>query len=123
MQYFFNDLSKISDRDSTLNIAIAYKNNFIEIKATSDSIILKDNWYNISHYSPYFKAFSDFTRRFGRRINSISGNDFGMTLCIPIVVFDPDINFKETISWKNFNNADQFSSDKKSLLIFWRFIQ
>ncbi|MFB9079356.1 two-component regulator propeller domain-containing protein [Flavobacterium procerum] len=118
MQYFFNDLSKYSDRDSTLNIAIAYKNNFIEIKATSDSIILKDNWYNISHYSPYFKALQILLEDLDGELIPFSGNDFGMTLCIPIVVVDPDINFKETISWKNFNNADQFSSDKKSLLIF-----
>lgn len=118
MQYFINDLSKYSDRDSTVAIAIFYEGNCIEIKATSDSVILKDNWYNISHYSPYFKALQVLLQDLEGELIPFSENDFQMTLRIPIEVVDPNINFKETISWKNFNYSDQFSPDKKCLLVF-----
>ncbi|KAF2336581.1 two-component regulator propeller domain-containing protein [Flavobacterium ginsenosidimutans] len=118
MQYFFNDLSKYSDRDSTLNISITHKNNFVEIKAFSDSVILKENWYNISHYSPYFKALQVLLQDLEGELISSEEEDFEITLQIPIEVIDPDVNFKETISWKNFNSTDQFSDDKKCLLVF-----
>ncbi|MBZ4033723.1 helix-turn-helix domain-containing protein [Flavobacterium sp. 17A] len=118
MQYFFNDLSKYSDKDSTVNIAITYAFDGIEIKATSDSVILKENWYNISHYSPYFKALQVLLQDLEGELISFSQEDFALTLRIPIEVVDPEINFKETISWKNFNYPDQFSADKKCLLVF-----
>ncbi|CAM3407281.1 two-component regulator propeller domain-containing protein [Flavobacterium chungbukense] len=118
MQYFFNDLSKYSDRDSTINIAITYQDNCIEIKAVSDSIILKDNWYNISHYSPYFKAMQVLLRDLEGELLPFSEEDFQIALRIPIEVVNPDIHFKETISWKNFNYLDEFAADKKSLLVF-----
>lgn len=118
MQYFFNDICKYSDKDSTLNISILYADNGIEIKAASDSVILKDNWYNISHYSPYFRALQVLLQDINGEIIPFSGEQFQTTLRIPIEVIDPDLNFKETISWKNFNYQEQFSSDKKCLLVF-----
>ncbi|WP_289661323.1 AraC family transcriptional regulator [Flavobacterium panacagri] len=118
MQYFFNDLSKYSDKDSTLKITIAYQNDFIEIKTISDSVILKNNWYNISHYSPYFKALEVLLQDMNGEIISSSEELFQARLRIPIEVVDSKVNLKETISWKNFNHQDQFSPDKKCLLVF-----
>ncbi|MBB4802378.1 ligand-binding sensor domain-containing protein [Flavobacterium nitrogenifigens] len=118
MQYLFNDLSKYSDKDSNLNIAIIYEQNCIEIKAVSDSIILKDNWYNISHYSPYFKALQVLLQDLEAELIPFSEEDFRIMLRIPIENVNPDTQFKETISWKNFNYPDQFATDKKCLLVF-----
>lgn len=118
MQYFFNDLSKYSDKNSTLDIEIAYEQNAIAIKAVSDSDILRENWYNISHYSPYFKALQVLLTDLQGELIPASENDFEIKLRIPIETADPDSNFKETISWKNFNYSDQFSADKKCLLVF-----
>lgn len=118
MQYFFNDLSKYSDKDSTINISIAYEGNLIAIKIISDSVILKDNWYNISHYSPYFKALQVLLHDLEGELIVFSDEDFQLALYIPIEIVGQDLNFKETISWKNFNSPDQFSSDKKCLLVF-----
>jgi len=118
MQYFFNDLSKYSDKDSTLDIEIAYEENAIAIKAVSDSDILRENWYNISHYSPYFKALQVLLGDLQGELIPASENDFQITLRIPIETADQDSNFKETISWKNFNYSDEFSTDKKCLLVF-----
>lgn len=118
LQYFFNDFSKYSDRDSTLNIAITYENNFLQIQAVSDSVILKNNWYNIVHYSPYFRALQVLLQDLQGEFIPSSEEQFKATLRIPIQVIDPETNFKETISWKNFNYQDQFTSDKKCLLVF-----
>lgn len=118
LQYFFNDFSKYSDKDSNLNIAITYENNSLVIKATSDSIILKNNWHNIVHYSPYFRALEVLTQDLEGELIPSSEKQFQTTLRIPIEVIDPETNMKERISWKNFNYEDQFSSDKKYLLVF-----
>ncbi len=118
LQYFFNDFSKYSDKDSTLNIAITYENNYLKIKVTSDSIILKNNWHNITHYSPYFRALQVLMQDLEGEFITSSEEQFQTILRIPIEVIDPETNFKETISWKNFNYEDQFSSDKKYLLVF-----
>lgn len=118
MQYFFNDLGKYSDKDSTVNVVIEYEQHFIVIKAISDSDILRENWYNISHYSPYFKALQILLADLQGELLPSLVNDFQLTMRIPIETADQEINFKETISWKNFNYADQFSADKKCLLVF-----
>ncbi|AWK06687.1 AraC family transcriptional regulator [Flavobacterium crocinum] len=118
LQYFFNDLSKYSDKDSTLNISITYENDCIEIKTISDSVILKDNWYNILHYSPYFKALEILLQDLNGEIVSSSEEQFQAKLRIPIEVVDSNLDLKETISWKNFNQQDQFAADKKCLLVF-----
>ncbi|MBE8728233.1 two-component regulator propeller domain-containing protein [Flavobacterium hungaricum] len=118
LQYFFNDICKYSDKDSTLKIDIGYHNNFIEIKAASDSIILKNNWYNISHYSPYFRALQVLLQDLQGEVVPGYEDHFETALRIPIEIVNPESNFKETISWKNFNYEEQFSSDKKCLLVF-----
>lgn len=118
MQYFFNDICKYSDKDSTLNITIGCEDNLIQIKVASDSIILKNNWYNISHYSPYFAALQILLQDLKAELVSSSDEHFQAVLNIPIEFVDPDANFKETISWKNFNYHDQLSEGKKCLLVF-----
>ncbi|MFD2941932.1 two-component regulator propeller domain-containing protein [Flavobacterium notoginsengisoli] len=118
LQYFFNDLNKYSDKDSTLNIAIVYESNCIEIKTISDSIILKNNWETILHYSPYFRALQILLQDLNGEIISSSNEQFEAKLRIPIEIVDSNVNFKETISWKNFNYQDQLAADKKCLLVF-----
>ncbi len=118
LQYFFNDLSKYSDKDSTLNIAITYVNNCIEIKTVSDSIILKNNWETILHYSPYFRALKVLLQDLNGEIISSAAEQFEAKLHIPIEIVDLNSSLKETISWKNFNYQDQLAADKKCLLVF-----
>lgn len=118
LQYFFNDICKYSDKDSTLNIEIRYANNAVVIKAVSDSEILKNNWNTISNYSPYFRAFKVLLHDLGGIFTPTTAEFFQAILQIPIEVVEPESNSKETISWKNFTYEDQFSSDKKCLLVF-----
>lgn len=117
LQYFFNDLSKYSDKDSTLSIVVGYEKNHLEIKTTSDSIILKNNWYNISHYSPYFRALQVLLQDLEGELLFSSEDYFKAVLRIPIQLTE-ELSVKETISWKNFSSQDQFSEDKKCLLVF-----
>lgn len=118
LQYFFNDFCKYSEKGSNLDIKIGYENNFLVIKVVSDSVILKNNWYTILHYSPYFRALEVLIQDLRGEFIPPSEQDFLTIVRMPIEAVDPETNFKETISWKNFNYQDQFSSDKKYILVF-----
>ncbi|QSB29263.1 two-component regulator propeller domain-containing protein [Flavobacterium sp. CLA17] len=118
LQYFFNDISKYSEADSTLNIEIGYENNFLKITVISDSIILKNNWYNILHYSPYFKALHVLLEDLKGEFFDNSEEKFESTLQIPLELAAENLKTKETISWKHFNEQDQFSLDKELFLVF-----
>jgi AraC family transcriptional regulator, chitin signaling transcriptional activator len=118
LQYFFNDFCKYSDQNSTLSVAITFKHNFLKIKVVSDSAVLRNNWDNVLHYSPYFKALQVLLQELKGELIPSSKEQFQTTLHIPIEVIDREMNIKETISWKNFNYQDQSTSDKKCLLVF-----
>jgi AraC family chitin signaling transcriptional activator len=118
LQYFFNDISKYSETDSTLNIEIGYENNFLKVTVVSDSIILKNNWYNILHYSPYLKALHVLLEDLKGEFFDNSDGKFKSTLQIPLEFASENLKMKETISWKHFNSQDQLSSDKELFLVF-----
>lgn len=118
LQYFFNDISKYSETDSTLNIEIGYENNFLKVTVVSDSIILKNNWHNILHYSPYLKALHVLLEDLKGEFFDNSDWKFKSTLQIPLEFAFENLKMKETISWKHFNSQDQLSSDKELFLVF-----
>ncbi len=118
LQYFFNDFCKYSDQNSALRVAIVLSDNLLKIKVASDSIILKNNWNNILSYSPYFNALQVLLQDLKGELIPSSEEQFQITLHIPVEVIDSGMSIKETISWKNFNYQDHFSSDKKYLLVF-----
>ncbi|MWB93272.1 helix-turn-helix domain-containing protein [Flavobacterium sp. GA093] len=118
LQYFFNDISKYSETESALNIEIGYENNFLKVRVVSDSIILKNNWYNILHYSPYFKAFQVLLEDLKGEFFDYSEENFSSTLQIPLELAAENLNTKETISWKHFNEQEQLSLDKELFLVF-----
>ncbi|MGO4770447.1 two-component regulator propeller domain-containing protein [Flavobacterium sp. W22_SRS_FK3] len=118
LQYFFNDISKYSETNSTLHIAMAYQNNFLKVTVVSDSVILKNNWYNILHYSPYFKALNVLLEDLNGDFFDHSGEQFKSTLQIPLELASENLKSKETISWKHFNDKEQLSLDKELFLVF-----
>ncbi|MBP4137037.1 two-component regulator propeller domain-containing protein [Flavobacterium geliluteum] len=118
LQYFFNDICKYSETDSTLNIEIGYEDNFLKVSVVSDSVILKNNWYNILHYSPYFKALNVLLEDLDGIFFDYSDEKFKSTLQIPLELADENLKMKETISWKHFSEQDQLSLDKELFLVF-----
>lgn len=118
LQYFFNDISKYSERDSSLNIEIGYVNNFLKVTVVSDSIILKNNWYNILHYSPYLKALHVLLEDLNGEFSDDSEEQFKSTLQIPLEFAAENLKIKETISWKHFNEQEHLPLDKELLLVF-----
>nr|WP_294929383.1 two-component regulator propeller domain-containing protein [uncultured Flavobacterium sp.] len=118
LQYFFNDISKYSETDSTLDIKIGYENNFLNVTAVSDSIILKNNWYNIVHYSPYFKALQVLMEDLKGNFFNNSEEKFICTLQIPLELAEENLKTKEIISWRHVNEEEQFSLDKELFLVF-----
>ncbi|OYX83466.1 MAG: AraC family transcriptional regulator, partial [Flavobacteriales bacterium 32-34-25] len=118
LQYFFNDISKYSETDSTLNIEMGYENNYLKVTVVSDSVILKNNWYNILHYSPYFKALHVLLEDLKGEFFDNSKDEFKSTLQIPLELANENLKIKETISWKHFNDQDQLSEDKELFLVF-----
>lgn len=117
LQYFFNDINKYSDSDTTIIVEIGYENNFLKIKVISNSIILKNNWYNILHYSPYFKALQVLLGDLNGSFWDNSNDNFEIILKIPLETIGADSKNKETISWKHFNNQEQYLSDKKNIIV------
>lgn len=118
LQYFFNDISKYSDAGSDLDISIRHKNNVLEIQLSSNSTILKNNWYSILHFSPYFKALQVLLCDLKGRFSNSSEEEFQVILQIPLLIIDTDVKQVETISWKHFNQHENSSSNKTNILIF-----
>lgn len=118
LQYFFNDLSKYSDPESTLNIKIVYEKNNLEVRVISDSEILKNNWDNITHYSPYFKAMRVLLQDLKGEFSSHLEEQFQTILQVPLDIIDPEIEMKETISWNHFNQSKPLALNKHYLLVF-----
>lgn len=118
LQYFFNDFCKYSDQNSTLSVKVVFEHSLLKIKVVSDSVILKNNWYNILQYSPYFKALQVLLQDLKGELIPSLGEPFETAIHIPVEVIDSEMNIKETISWKNFNYHNLSFSDKKCLLVF-----
>jgi ligand-binding sensor domain-containing protein/AraC-like DNA-binding protein/signal transduction histidine kinase len=119
LQYFFNDISKYSENGSKLEININYETSFLIVKVSSNSSLLKNNWYSVLHYSPYFKALQTLLHDLkGTFINNNLDNDFKVALQIPITQINTNNKPIETISWKHFNEQNNLSEDKKNVLIF-----
>lgn len=118
LQYFFNDISKYSEIESTLNITIGYENDSLKVSLVSDSIILKNNWHNILHYSPYFKALNVLLEDLHGVFIESPEEQFKSTLQIPLEYASENLNIKETISWKHFSEQDQHTLDKELFLVF-----
>lgn len=118
LQYFFNDFSKYSDAGSDLDISIHHKNNVLEIQLSSNSTILKNDWYSILHFSPYFKAFQVLLCDLKGRFSTTLEEEFQVILQIPIETIDADRKQIETISWKHFKEQENASSNKINILIF-----
>ena len=118
LQYFFNDICKYSETASTLNIEIGYENHFLNVSVVSDSVILKNNWYNILHYSPYFKALNVLLEDLDGEFLDNSVEKFKSTLRIPLELAAENLKMKETISWKHFSEQEQLSLDKELFLVY-----
>ncbi|WP_343329342.1 two-component regulator propeller domain-containing protein [Polaribacter staleyi] len=119
LQYFFNDISKYSDSGSKLDLNINSKDSFLVIEISSNSNLLKNNWYSVLHYSPYFKALQTLlTDLKGTITNHNLEQEFKVALQIPITKMSTRNKPIETISWKHFNEQNILSKDKKNVLIF-----
>ncbi len=117
-QYFFYDIIKYSDQDSSLNIIITTEDNSIQLCLNSNSSVLKNNWQNILHYSPYFKAvqvlLSDLNGVFDQKTNK----DFKITIQVPFEVIENGFDQLEIISWKHFDQQNQLNELNDTILIF-----
>ncbi len=120
LQYFFNAIGKYSDTSINLNIGINHKSNFLEIQLKSNSTILKNNWYSIVHYSPYFKALEVLLEDLkGVFVNSYEADEeFKVVLQIPLTVINPEMKLTETISWKHFNQQENLVLNKQNVLVY-----
>lgn len=118
LQYFFNDISKYSDAESSLDIKIEHENQSLKIVVISTSEILKNNWNNILHYSPYFKAVQVLLQDLKGNFLNESEDVFKAVLQIPLEHVHQEMQMKETISWKHFNSDDKLSLEDTPILVF-----
>lgn len=119
LQYLFNDINKYSDSGSKLEVNIHYKNAKLIVEINSNSSLLINNWYSVSHYSPYFKALQTLLIDLkGEFINYHLKSKFKIALQVPITLINTAEQQIETISWKHFNAIENIADDKKKVLIF-----
>jgi AraC family chitin signaling transcriptional activator len=118
LQYLFNDMAKYADTSSTINIIVGNRNSLLEICIHSNSSVLSNNWYSISHYSPYFKAvkiiLNDLKGTFKEDVN----DEFSLALQIPVESIDTDKKQIENVTWKYFDQQKEVQPGKKLLLVF-----
>ncbi|APZ47444.1 AraC family transcriptional regulator [Polaribacter reichenbachii] len=119
LQYLFNDISKYSDAGSKLEVNIYCKNAILSLEINSNSSLLINNWYSVSHYSPYFKALQTLLLDLqGRFINHNLNSLFKITVQVPINSINIKEKQTETISWKHFNTQENLANNKKNVLVF-----
>ncbi len=118
MQYFFHDIIKYSDSESSLHIIINYENDALDIKIESNSSTLKNNWYNIQHYSPYFKAVKVLLSDLDANISNHVQELFSTLLSIPVIKADTDVEIIQAVSWKhlNINHKSSLKNDNTILV-------
>ncbi|MBU2997322.1 helix-turn-helix domain-containing protein [Cellulophaga baltica] len=118
LQYLFCDIIKYSDERSSLSIEITVNDNVINLCLESNSSILKNNWQNMLHYSPYFKAvqvlLSDLNGAFIKKPKE----DFIIALQIPFDAIENDFEQLDIISWKHFDKQENLVKGNQNLLIF-----
>ncbi|WP_170066876.1 two-component regulator propeller domain-containing protein [Flavobacterium granuli] len=118
-QYMFNDIIKYSESGSDIGIDIVIKEEKLKISIRSNSTVLKNNFYNVNQYSPYFKAsqvlITDMEASFKAHNE---GEYFEIVVAIPINVIDQsNIAGIEAVFWKHLELENHLSADKNNILI------
>ncbi len=113
LQYLFHDIIKYSNAKSILKTYITYENSFLIISIISSSTILKDSWYNIKHYSPYYKALKSLMNDLGVKETIKNDEYFEAKIKIPAQSINMNSKLIETISLKYLDFKSPLLNNKK----------
>ncbi|MGY5355224.1 two-component regulator propeller domain-containing protein [Wenyingzhuangia sp. IMCC45467] len=119
LQYFFNDVIKYSNKQSSLKVVISHAKNVFKFCLSSNSDLLINNWNNISHYSPYHKSVKTLLSHLNGSIKKIEDEEFKIEIFLPMnsVKNDKDYQVK-TISWKHLNTSQILNNSHYNVLVF-----
>ncbi len=113
LQYLFHDIIKYSNAKSILKTYITYENSFLIISIISSSTILKDSWYNVKHYSPYYKALKSLMNDLGVKETIKNDEYFEAKIKIPAQSINMNSKLIETISLKYLDFKSPLLNNKK----------
>ncbi|TXE07191.1 helix-turn-helix domain-containing protein [Seonamhaeicola algicola] len=118
LQYIFHDIIKYSDSETQLNTIIKYKNNALTIITESNSETLKSNWYNIKHYSPYFRASKTLIKDLNATITHTTEHIFKNHIFIPVTEVDTNAQVIQTVSWKHLSSTSKTILNGNNILVY-----
>lgn len=120
LQYLFHDIIKYSNAKSSLNIHVTYDNDIIKISINSSSSVLKDNWYKIQHYSPYYKAVKVLLKDLNAHLTSNKEAVlFETMITVPAKKIDTDISIIQTMSLKYLDLKKEILLNKKENILVY----
>ena len=113
-----NDVIKYAEVNSNLTIAIQSTADSISLNILSTSQVLMDNFYNIRHYSPYFKAADTLITDLGGHMEV--KNDGEVKVLIPLGSANVDIEERvvEEVQWNHLNLEEELAANKNIIVVF-----
>lgn len=119
LQYFFNDIVKYSNKQSSLRIEIRHQHDLFKLTLVSNSDLLINSWEKIYHFSPYFKSVKVLLNHLNGVLNIGENNGFKLEMLIPVKNVESNNNDSiKTISWKHLEQEKELNNNNYNVLIF-----
>lgn len=117
-KYLFNVIIKYTEANNSLKIVIKNDKEVLFIKITSNSKVLTDNFFNIEHYSPYFKAASTLITAMDGYLTVDQQKTLSLILELPIKLIDFKGNKVEHVSWKHLGLHKKSQTNTNNILVY-----
>ncbi|MEP2281022.1 helix-turn-helix domain-containing protein [Maribacter sp.] len=117
-KYLFNVIVKYALVNSSLKVVLENSNGMFLMNISSESKIFKDNFFNIEHYSPYFRAVNTLVTAMNGQLNINHNKALSLVLQLPIKLIETKGNEIEHVSWKHIGLNEKLPSNKNNILVF-----
>lgn len=117
-KYLFNVIIKYALTKSSLKVVLENSEGIFFMNISSDSKIFNDNFFNIEHYSPYFRAVNALVTAMNGQLNIDHEKALSLELQLPIKLIDTKGDGVEHVSWKHIGLDKKLPSNKNNILVF-----
>ena len=117
-KYLLNVIVKYALANSSIKILLKNNEEVFFMSITSNGKVFKDNFFNIEHYSPYFRAVKTLVAAMNGQLTIDHEKAFSLKLQLPIKLIDPKGNGVEHVSWKHLGLDKKLPLNKNNILVF-----
>ena len=114
-QYLSNELIKYVEANASLTISACLETQEIKLSVSSSSSLLKNQWENITQYSPYYKAAHTLMKDLGGKIVN-NESAFQFTIHLPVVNVKEVAKRSGVVQLKHLENKEV--KHQASILVF-----